>query len=218
MIANIHRTARIDRSADVVDTARIGPACTVGPRVTILEDAHIAKSCHISADVTIGHSVTMGESCEIGRGAILGADTQLEREVRIGPHAICRAETAPRVVSCETRRKSRQKLGFGQITLGQGATVGPQAVIEAEATIGCYALIGAGAVVNGDVPDYGLMVGNPAQLVGYVCRQGHRLTQMADGRWHCPSCDETVPIASDADAALAPQQSATPGIVRRWLG
>ena len=218
MMPSIHRTARIDRSADVVESANIGPGCRVGPRVTILEDTHIAKDCHIGAGATVCSGVTMGSGCDIGPGAILGAGVRLAQEVHIGAHAICRGETAPRAVSCGGRPKSRRDPGFGAITIGQGATVGPQAVIEAESTIGCYALIGAGAVIRGVVPDYGLMMGNPARLVGTVCREGHPLTRASDGSWQCPICGETVTLGPDAASALDTERPGAPGIVRRWLG
>lgn len=59
-----------------------------------------------------------------------------------------------------------------------GAAVGAGALIDPGLTIGKWAMIGAGSVVTHDVPDHGLVVGNPARLVGFACCCGHRLGQV----------------------------------------
>ena len=66
----------------------------------------------------------------------------------------------------------------------QGATIGANATIICGNTIGQYAFIGAGAVITTDVPDYALMVGNPAQQIGWSCRCGERLSEQLE----CISC------------------------------
>jgi UDP-2-acetamido-3-amino-2,3-dideoxy-glucuronate N-acetyltransferase len=64
-----------------------------------------------------------------------------------------------------------------QTLVKKGATMGANCTIVCGHTIGTYAFIGAGAVVTKDVPDYALMVGNPARRIGYVCKCGEKLTQ-----------------------------------------
>jgi UDP-2-acetamido-3-amino-2,3-dideoxy-glucuronate N-acetyltransferase len=59
----------------------------------------------------------------------------------------------------------------------KGATIGANATIVCGTTIGSYAFIGAGAVITADVPDYALMVGNPARQKGWMCRCGEKLTE-----------------------------------------
>jgi UDP-2-acetamido-3-amino-2,3-dideoxy-glucuronate N-acetyltransferase len=69
----------------------------------------------------------------------------------------------------------------------RGATVGANATIVCGIELGRYCFIGAGAVVTKDVPDYALMVGNPARRCGWMSRHGHRLTHADSGDlMRCP--------------------------------
>jgi len=55
---------------------------------------------------------------------------------------------------------------------------------------GAYAFIGAGAVVTKHVPDYALLVGNPARQLGWMSEYGHRLYFDAEGIAECPESHE----------------------------
>jgi len=77
----------------------------------------------------------------------------------------------------------------GLTRVGQGASLGARSTILSGLTIGAWAMVGAGAVVTRDVPDYGLVLGTPARLVGWVCPCGERLVpQPGTGLrpWRCP--------------------------------
>ena len=76
----------------------------------------------------------------------------------------------------------------------EGATIGPGAIINQGLTIGRHALITAGSVVTKDVPDYALMTGNPAQMIGRVCPASHRMTRQGRRSWYCDVCDETFKV------------------------
>jgi UDP-2-acetamido-3-amino-2,3-dideoxy-glucuronate N-acetyltransferase len=58
----------------------------------------------------------------------------------------------------------------------KGATIGANATIICGVTIGRYGLIGAGAVVNKNVSDHAIVVGNPARQIGWACECGERLS------------------------------------------
>ena len=75
---------------------------------------------------------------------------------------------------------------YERTTIRRGATVGANATVLCGATLGRYCFVAAGAVVTGDVPDYGLVVGASARRVGWMSRHGHRLTPDADGVMVCP--------------------------------
>jgi UDP-2-acetamido-3-amino-2,3-dideoxy-glucuronate N-acetyltransferase len=76
---------------------------------------------------------------------------------------------------------------YESTTLKRGCTIGANATIVCGATIGRYAFIAAGSVVTKSVPDYALMMGNPARRVGWMSRHGHRLNSPGgDGVMRCP--------------------------------
>jgi UDP-2-acetamido-3-amino-2,3-dideoxy-glucuronate N-acetyltransferase len=74
----------------------------------------------------------------------------------------------------------------------RGASLGANCTIVCGVIIGSYALIGAGAVVNRDVPDHALVVGNPARHIGWVSRHGERLEFSEDDSDEavCPATGE----------------------------
>jgi UDP-2-acetamido-3-amino-2,3-dideoxy-glucuronate N-acetyltransferase len=57
----------------------------------------------------------------------------------------------------------------------KGATIGANATIVCGTTLGRDCFIGAGAVVNKNIPDFALVVGNPAKQIGRACACGERL-------------------------------------------
>jgi len=71
--------------------------------------------------------------------------------------------------------------------LKAGCTMGANSTTLPGLTIGRWAMVAAGAVVTRDVPDFGLVVGNPARLIGWVCRCGEKLPAVEAGRLAC-SC------------------------------
>jgi UDP-2-acetamido-3-amino-2,3-dideoxy-glucuronate N-acetyltransferase len=74
---------------------------------------------------------------------------------------------------------------YARTLVKKSASIGANATIVCGNTIGEYAFIGAGAVVTKDVPAYALVVGNPGRIIGWVDKQGHRLSFDADGKSSC---------------------------------
>jgi UDP-2-acetamido-3-amino-2,3-dideoxy-glucuronate N-acetyltransferase len=66
----------------------------------------------------------------------------------------------------------------------KGATIGANATVVCGVTLGQYCFIGAGALVNKNIPDYALVVGNPAKQIGWSCECGERLSDDLE----CISC------------------------------
>ena len=151
--------------------------------------------CHVMAEARIGESCTLGQNVFIGRGVIIGNHVKLQNNVSVfegvtleddvfcGPSVVFtnvsrpRSHTSPRPV-------------YEPTLVQRGATIGANATVVCGHTIGAHAFVGAGAVVTRDVPAYGLVLGNPARRVGWVCRCGVRLVE-APGALRCPTCGAT---------------------------
>jgi UDP-2-acetamido-3-amino-2,3-dideoxy-glucuronate N-acetyltransferase len=69
--------------------------------------------------------------------------------------------------------------------------LGANCTVVCGVKIGRYAFVGAGAVVLKDVPDFGLVVGNPGRLIGWMCACGHRLQFEDNGTTACSHCQNT---------------------------
>jgi UDP-2-acetamido-3-amino-2,3-dideoxy-glucuronate N-acetyltransferase len=87
-----------------------------------------------------------------------------------------------------------------------GASIGANATIVCGITIGRYAFIGAGAVVNRNVPDYALIVGNPGWQIGWMCACGQRLHPP----FLCAACGQAYELT---DNTLRPLETDSPGPV-----
>ena len=79
-----------------------------------------------------------------------------------------------------------------------GASIGANSTIIAGITIGKYAMVGAGSVITENVPDYGLVYGNPGKLKGFVCECGNRLKEKINQEkcviCICPKCGKEISI------------------------
>ena len=157
-------------------TAIISPEATIGHNVSIWHFAHIREgamigdNCIIGQGVYIDKNVGIGANCKIQNYACLYDGTLLEDGVFVGPHAILANDRFPRAINSEGARKEEKDWQRGTIWIKRGASVGAGAVIVPNVTIGEWAMIGAGTVVIGNIPEYGLVAGNPGELKGYVDR------------------------------------------------
>ncbi|HQL25172.1 MAG TPA: acyltransferase, partial [candidate division Zixibacteria bacterium] len=135
--------------------------CNVQAGVTIGADCNVCDHCFVERGAVIGDRVTIKNGVAVWEGVVL------EDDVFVGPNAVFTNDVYPRskVYHAEVARTLVQR----------GATIGANAVIVAGHTIGQWAMIGAGAVLTKDAPDFTLWYGNPARLIGYVCRCAQRL-------------------------------------------
>lgn len=189
----------VHASADVAAGARLGPGCRVWNRAQVREGAVLGPGCIVGKDAYIDTGVQVGALCKIQNSALLYHGAQLEDGVFIGPQACLTNDRTPRAITPDGRQKGADDWQVAPILVRYGASVGACAVVVAGVTIGRFALVGAGAVVTHDVPDYGLVVGVPARLVGYVCRCGRRL-QVSEGMGIC-SCGAHIVLDDAQDAA-----------------
>jgi len=149
----IHPTAE-------VQTKNIGRNTTVWQYAIILANARIGKNCNINAHTFIENDVTIGDNVTVKCGVYLWDGLRVEDNVFIGPNATFTNDKFP-------RSKEYPEV-FSKIIIRKGASIGGGAIIMPDIEVGKYALVGAGAVVTKNVPDYAVVVGNPARVTGTV--------------------------------------------------
>jgi UDP-2-acetamido-3-amino-2,3-dideoxy-glucuronate N-acetyltransferase len=159
-------------SSEVSSKAIIGQGVEIWHNCQILPGAEIGESC------VIGHNCLVGAKAKLGKGVKVGSNVDiwdlitLEDYVFIGPsvvftHANSRAKYP---------KKDYPQYGMWEpILVMEGASIGANATIIQGSIIGKWAFVGAGAVVKGKVPDYAVVAGVPAKLIGWMCECGNKL-------------------------------------------
>ncbi len=172
----------------------------------------IWHNAQIQAGAQIGENCVIGHNCFVAGRAVLGHGVKLESNVDVwdlvtledyvfaGPSAVFTNDINPR--SRYPKSKYPQYGKWVPTLVKQGASIGANATIVCGVTIGRHAFIGAGAVVTRDVPDYGLVVGSPARLIGWMCECGTRLPLAKDpaegAQAQCPTCQRAYSFANGA--------------------
>ena len=168
-------------------TALVEQDVTIGAGTKIWHFSHlmpgtsIGRECNIGQNVVIGPKVTIGNRCKIQNNVSVYEGVTLEDHVFCGPSMVFTNVYNPR---CEFPRKNE----YRKTLVKQGATLGANCTIVGGITIGEYAFVGAGAVVNRDVPDFALVVGNPARQIGWMSRFGEQMSLpiAGNGEYECP--------------------------------
>lgn len=178
----------IHPTAEVSPRAQVGEGTRIWHHAQVREGARIGRNCIIGKNVYIDFDVTIGDNVKIQNNASIYHGATVEDGVFIGPHVCLTNDKFPRAINPDGTLKGGADWEVGRIVLRYGSSIGAGAVLVTGVTIGRWAVVGAGAVVTHDVPDHGLVVGNPARLVGYVCTCGRRLVSVEEGRMRCPAC------------------------------
>lgn len=159
-----HESAFVDDGAVIGDGTKIWHFCH------IQSGAKIGSNCIFGQNVNIANDVVIGNGVKVQNNVTVYTGTIVDDYAFLGPSCVFTNVTNPR---SEINRHSL----YEPIHVCRGATIGANATIVCGVTIGRYAFIGAGAVVTKDVPDYAMVVGCPAHIVGYVSRHGHLIVK-----------------------------------------
>ncbi len=187
---SVHESAFID------DDVEIGEGTTIWHVSHILRNSRIGRNCRIGQNVVVGPNVSIGNGVKIQNNVSVYEGVTLEDNVFCGPSAVFTNVHNPR---SEIRRMDELR----PTLVRRGATFGANCTVVCGVTIGQYAFVGAGAVVTRDVPDFALVVGNPARITGWMCACGNRLGHNGSGAGGvCKSCRRAYRIAEGELAAL----------------
>jgi UDP-2-acetamido-3-amino-2,3-dideoxy-glucuronate N-acetyltransferase len=157
------------------DTAVVDEGCEIGAGTKIWHFSHVLPGSKIGANANIGQNVVIGPDVTVGNGCKIQNNVSVYKGVTLEDGVFC----GPSMVftNIYNPRAEIRKMDQVRPTLVRhGTTLGANCTIVCGTTVGRYAFVGAGAVVNKNVPDHALVVGNPARQIGWVCQCGERLT------------------------------------------
>jgi len=191
-------SVRIHPTADVSPDAMIGDGTIIWHQAQVREGARLGHGCIVGKGVYIDFGVKIGDHVKIQNYASIYHGAEIEDGVFIGPHVCFTNDNLPRAVNPDGKLKGSGDWEEGHILVQRGASLGANATILPKVVVGEWAMVGAGAVVTKNVPAHGLVVGNPARLVGFVCACGGRLRagNESEGKMlaRCVRCETVVPI------------------------
>ncbi|MBN2611862.1 MAG: N-acetyltransferase [Bacteroidales bacterium] len=178
------------------ETAVIDEGCSIGKGTKIWHFTHImtnctiGENCNLGQNVVVSPNVVLGNNVKVQNNVSIYTGVICEDDVFLGPSMVFTNITNPR--SAVVRRDKYEKT-----LVGKGATIGANATVVCGHNIGKFAFIGAGAVVTKDVPDYALVVGNPARQTGWMSEYGHKLVFGSDKIAVCPESKEKYTIENN---------------------
>lgn len=153
------------------DSTRIGSGTRIWAFSHVLEGAVVGSDCNICESVFIENDVIIGDRTTVKNGVQLWDGVRLGSDVFIGPNCTFTNDRMPR------SRQRPEK--FLETIVENGASIGANATILPGVRIGSGAMVGAGAVVTRNVPPNTIVVGNPAQIRGYVGESGATLSPIS---------------------------------------
>ncbi|NWG18493.1 MAG: N-acetyltransferase [Chloroflexi bacterium] len=134
----------------------------------------LGRGVFVDAGVQIGSRVKIQNYVSVFHGVTI------EDGVFVGPHVCFTNDLFPRAINADGSLKAADDWVLTETLIRTGAAIGANSTIVCGVTIGRWAMIGSGSVVTKDVPDYGLVVGNPARLIGYVTPAGKRVATLEE--------------------------------------
>jgi UDP-2-acetamido-3-amino-2,3-dideoxy-glucuronate N-acetyltransferase len=166
-------------SAIVDDGCAIGKGTKIWHFSHIMPQSVLGENCNIGQNVVVSPGVILGKNVKVQNNVSIYTGVTCDDDVFLGPSMVFTNVINPRSA---VNRKNQ----YAKTHVGMGASIGANATIVCGHDIGKFAFIGAGAVVTKTIPDYALVVGNPARQIGWMSEYGHRLLFDENGNAECP--------------------------------
>jgi acetyltransferase-like isoleucine patch superfamily enzyme len=200
----MHKGVSIHPTAEVSEQAQIGEGTSIWHQAQVREGTSLGRNCIVGKGSYIDAGVTLGDNVKVQNYVSVYHGVTIEDGVFCGPHCVFTNDKRPRAINADGSLKAADDWELSPTLVKRGAAIGANAVIVCGVTVGEWAMIGSGAVVSRDVPDYGLVWGNPARLHSFVCPCGRRLKKPTEDRGRakeeqtieleCPECGAVIQI------------------------
>ena len=165
----VHESSYVDSEVRIGDGTRIWHFCHIQSKATIGQKCTIGQNVNIANNVIIGNEVKIQNNVSVYEGVVI------EDGVFLGPSCVFTNDLTPRA------RFPKGHEHFKKTIIKEGASIGANATIVCGHTIGKYAMVAAGAVVTKDVPDFSLVAGLPAKIIGRVDEKGNIIYRLNEG-------------------------------------
>lgn len=169
-----HESSYVDEPSEIGEDTKIWHFCHVQV------GAKIGKKCVLGQNVNVGNNVTIGDFVKIQNNVSIYEGVTLEDYVFCGPSMVFTNIVDPR-----SKYPQVGKEFYIKTLVKEGASLGANSTIVCGHTVGRFAFVGAGAVVTKDIPDFALVVGNPARIVGWMSEAGRKLVFSNEGFAYC---------------------------------
>ena len=173
----------VHESSYVDEPCRIGGGTKIWHFSHVMRDCVIGDNCNIGQNVVVSPEVKIGNGCKIQNNVSLYTGVICEDDVFLGPSCVFTNVINP-------RSHIERKKEYRQTIVKTGASIGANATVVCGHTIGRYAFVGAGSIVTKDIPDFALVIGNPARVCGWVCKCGEKLNFEGNQTAACKLCNE----------------------------
>jgi UDP-2-acetamido-3-amino-2,3-dideoxy-glucuronate N-acetyltransferase len=177
-------------SAIVDEGALIGAGSKIWHFTHVMSTAQLGINCNLGQNVFVGSNVKIGSGVKIQNNVSIYTGVDIEDDCFLGPSMVFTNVTNPR---SPVERKEEYKT----TKVKRGSSIGANATIICGVTLGEYCFVGAGSVVTKDVPNFALVVGNPAQQIGWMSAFGDRLNFDNQGDATCAASGDKYRLEND---------------------
>ncbi|MDA9908465.1 acetyltransferase [Schleiferiaceae bacterium] len=164
---------KIHESSYVDDEVKIGDGTVIWHFCHIMNGSVIGSECRIGQNVVISPGVTLGDNCKVQNNVSIYTGVICDDDVFIGPSVVFTNVINPRSAIKRTDE-------FKKTIINRGVSLGANCTIVCGVEIGEYAFVGAGSVVTRNVPNFALVIGNPARVTGWMDKSGNKLVFNSD--------------------------------------